>query len=133
MDHFAQTFLFLPMAAFSDVMEELMDYLVERMHQNQVHTQLPSGRLLRKKCLVSLFTSPQTDTKLFFSNNRSHDIDCNSVVTHCIVAAASGSAPYLDPATILFCFFVNFGSIRHFKTARNGPTGEAVVAVSVTV
>jgi len=36
LDHFAQTFLFLPMSAFSDVMEELMDFLVERMHQNQL-------------------------------------------------------------------------------------------------
>ena len=39
LDHFAQTFILLPMHGFTEVSESIMDFLVEKMHENNLlHT-----------------------------------------------------------------------------------------------
>ena len=47
-DHFSQTFIMLPLAGFTEVSESLMDFLVEKMHENNLLHTITHPILIRK-------------------------------------------------------------------------------------
>ena len=48
LEHFAQTFIILPLNGFSEVSEYLMDFLVEKMHENNLLNTFAHPILTRK-------------------------------------------------------------------------------------